>query len=347
MLRAPSLSHGVGRTPTLRVRHLAVLGVWVAACGGPAQIVTRDVAELNSPNGVSLNGVSLNGVSLNGVSLNGVSLNGVSLNGVSLNGVSLNGVSAGSGAITGVSGGANTTGAALVGAKLNGQLSNGTTLPLRIDAVRVGTAPDTDVQFYKVAFQGAGGWSPLCGTDSGGNAIEALVLAGRWNDQQGVVGGGARIEDDTAITFACLGRALAKCVLFGYKPWKSVTGVNLRNHHQACTRMLRADYCGDGTPHTVDGTPINLYDSLGIETDAASWNKESEWSASGATCVSQTSALRLQRTGTSVPACVSARVLTGCGAFRSGTLLVTEYNAPLVAKGWMTIDPIVEPLPIY
>ena len=79
-----------------------MLSVWVAACGGPAQIVTRDVAELDSPNGVSLNGVSLNGVSLNGVSLNGVSLNGVSLNGVS----------AGSGAITGVAGGANTTGAA-------------------------------------------------------------------------------------------------------------------------------------------------------------------------------------------------------------------------------------------
>ena len=48
----------------------------------------------------------------------------------------------------------------------------------------------------------------------------------------------------------------------GYKPWKTVGGVSLRDHHQTCTRVLRADYCGNGVSHTQDGTLINIWDTL-------------------------------------------------------------------------------------
>lgn len=33
-----------------------------------------------------------------------------------------------------------------------------------------------------------------------------------------------------------------------------------RAHVQACTRMAMADYCGDGRSHTMEGTPIAIYD---------------------------------------------------------------------------------------
>jgi len=48
----------------------------------------------------------------------------------------------------------------------------------------------------------------------------------------------------------------------GYKPWKVVNGQSLWAYHQACTRMMRADYCGDGRPHTREGTPIYIDDRL-------------------------------------------------------------------------------------
>jgi hypothetical protein len=41
--------------------------------------------------------------------------------------------------------------------------------------------------------------------------------------------------------------------------------------------------------------------------------------------VAPVSALRLQLLGIAVPQCVTNRVLSNCGTFRDGTLLVTEY----------------------
>ena len=57
--------------------------------------------------------------------------------------------------------------------------------------------------------------------------------------------------------------------------------------HQACTRMLRADYCGDGTPHTQDGTEVDVYDTLGIQSPQADSDMtfEAAWTADGSACV--------------------------------------------------------------
>ena len=54
--------------------------------------------------------------------------------------------------------------------------------------------------------------------------------------------------------------------------------------------MARADYCGDGASHTLDGTWIDIYDGLGIQKktlDDDGMMFEASWSVNGATCVSK------------------------------------------------------------
>lgn len=96
------------------------------------------------------------------------------------------------------------------------------------------------------------------GTIDAEGVAKALPLVGRWDET------GAHIDDGT-ITFACTNGALAKCARWGYKPWKTFKGKPLRDYHQACTRMVRADYCGNGVGHTQNGTPIDVYDRLGLQ----------------------------------------------------------------------------------
>jgi hypothetical protein len=53
--------------------------------------------------------------------------------------------------------------------------------------------------------------------------------------------------------------------------------------------MMRADYCGDGTPHTREGTLINVGDRLGIQRFDLEppLTFEAAWGAGGAVCVRQ------------------------------------------------------------
>jgi hypothetical protein len=109
--------------------------------------------------------------------------------------------------------------------------------------------------------------------------------------------GGDFIADTNLFSFGCTHAAIAKCVRMGYEPWKSIEEcddagvcrtVSLRAYHQACTRMVRADYCGDGQSHTTNGVPINVWDEPGIQErdDVSSeFIRDSEWSADGAVCV--------------------------------------------------------------
>ncbi len=265
--------------------------------------------------------MSTNGMSLNGMSLNGMSLNGMSLNGMSLNGMSLNGTQ-----LTGLKSGATVSGTALVGARMIGTLSNGSTLSLRINTAQTLAAPNTDVWAYSVSYALSGGtWAPLCGSST----TLAVALPGTWNGGSGVVGGGSWTASSTAFTFGCRGTALAKCVELGYKPWKTVNGVLLRNHHQACTRMIRADYCGDGKAWTQDGTPINVYDNLAIQTDASGTFKiDAEWLPTGARCVHL---LRDFQSGR--PTCYATKVKSGCGTFGLGALLINEYKPVATTSG--------------
>jgi hypothetical protein len=175
---------------------------------------------------------------------------------------------------------------ATVGAVLEARDEQGRPLRFRIDAV----APDADdrdgeIFLYTVSFQPAtaknGSWRPYCSPDKKGRRT-AIPLAGSWDAS------GAWSAGDGALTFACTSGAIGKCVRFGYKPWKTVEGRSLADYHAACVRMIRADYCGDGRPHTRNGTWVDIYDTLGIQSrvpdeTARAVLLEAGWSPQGAT----------------------------------------------------------------
>ncbi len=143
-------------------------------------------------------------------------------------------------------------------------------------------APGSDVWSYDLDIKLGGAWQPLC-LDNVGDPTDAILLANAWEPS------GERLASTPAsvMTFACRGAALAKCVEFGYRPWASVGGVSLSDAHQACTRMLRADYCGDGVAHTTNGTPVHVLDQLGIQNvdPNSQYVVEAEWGPNGAVCL--------------------------------------------------------------
>ncbi len=288
---------------------VAALGGCVDQDAAPNIIDTGETSqEVVSSNGISLNGISLNGISLNGTSLNGISLNGISLNGTSLNGSTLNGSLTSSGQT------------AKVGSKWTGTLSNGTTLDMRIDSAAQGTGSNADVGMYGVSYNSSSGWQRLCGSNTDGSAVLALAVPGVWNYNLGTTGGGGYTASTTQFTWSCRAKTIAKCVELGYKTW---TGRS--NHLSSCVRLLRADFCGNGTSYTVDGNTVNLYDNVGLQADAAAWMVEAEWTATGARCISKAKVTRWQQAGNTLPPCATA-LSTGstCGTFVNGALLVDE-----------------------
>jgi hypothetical protein len=242
-------------------------------------------APLIVSNDVELQGVELQGVELQGVELQGVELQGVELQGVELQGTQLTGVDCNGDVVSGSD---------FIGSTMVGVLSNAEPLTLRIDAITPSADPDVDL--FTVSYQDGAGWTSLCG-ESNGAPIKAIPLMGRWDSSRGTVSGGSYIDDPTMFTFACRTAVLAKCVAMGYKPWESVTECDegsctersLRHFHQACTRMMRADYCGDGMPHTQNGRTINVWDNFAIQeresVHGTHWKREAEWEPTGAMCI--------------------------------------------------------------
>jgi hypothetical protein len=162
------------------------------------------------------------------------------------------------------------------------------------------------------------GWGPAC-TDANGFPTQSILLDDVWNPKTG-----AKISPRPAgaMTMACRGAALAKCVEFGYAPWKVQAGVSLADYHQACTRMVRADYCGDGQTHTVNGTKIHVLDQIGVQK-VDPWAKyviEAEWGPDGAVCLNPSNTrLANQTIGCKLPTCGTS--FASGGLIQSGKLV--------------------------
>ncbi|HWN67707.1 MAG TPA: ADYC domain-containing protein [Haliangium sp.] len=107
-------------------------------------------------------------------------------------------------------------------------------------------------------------WQDACADEPGGSGM-GLFVDGRWGSDGAWYPGG--------YTFSCARGVIAKCARsWGYKPWKTLTTdhgrVSLHPLHLACTRAARADYCGDGTPHTREGVLIGMSNGHGLNPRA-------------------------------------------------------------------------------
>ncbi len=323
-----------------------------------ARAVTVNGISMNglSLNGLSLNGVSLNGLSLNGISLNGISLNGISLNGISLNGISLNGISLNGTDFTGtleINGEwQERSGAEIIGtvfaleAEVDDEL-----VPLELmieDRYSDVESGFDDIQLYELRVRVAGDeeWIDPC-EDENGIGHPAIPLENYWDSESG-----DRIDDPDVISWSCTTGVLAHCIQWGYRPWaeaedckkknkkgewKKCSDVSLRDHHQACTRMARADYCGDGDTWTVTGTEIDIWDNLEpqLQVRAGDWDIEAEWRPDGAWCLNDIRQQGWKEEGL-YPSCSKKkdkqwkRRASRCGKLKhKKSLIVSSFNGDL------------------
>jgi hypothetical protein len=87
------------------------------------------------------------------------------------------------------------------------------------------------------------------------------------------------LDDQGQVQLMCSSGAIVKCVRWGYPP-------AMRALHQACVRMVRADYGGDDATATRDGTRIMFCDRSGVHACPDDGRiLEAAWSPTGATCV--------------------------------------------------------------
>lgn len=172
-------------------------------------------------------------------------------------------------------------GGALIGAVVvGGDLEHGRTA-VRIDRLRP-DPDDAEITLYDLSVRDAktGDWNPVCDPDNRG-VSGGFFLAGSWNT------GGKHLHDEK-FSVSCTSGAIGKCVRAGYKPWKIASdGRSMWDYHQACVRVIRADYCGNGISHTRNGVLINIIDRLTPEEPSSGLEFEAAWTPEGASCVAR------------------------------------------------------------
>ena len=198
---------------------------------------------------------------------------------------------------------------------------------LRIDAVeRDPRDPEGEVVLYVLSRQdpATGAWRELCAPDPDGRRL-GFPLAGA------VTSDGRHVETPGHFRVTCTAGAEGKCVRLGYKPWRRLPGGgSLAPHHQACVRLLRADYCGDGIGHTRDGTPVDIFDRVGIQAAALApgMGFEAAWGPEGAVCVRRTrlpDVLALDELAASCPR-LAGRLGGGCDESAPALLYDRSYD---------------------
>jgi hypothetical protein len=133
---------------------------------------------------------------------------------------------------------------------------------VRLDAVDRDPGSRDEVLRHRFAVIGSdGARAELCEADPDGDRWAIPVL-----------------DDSGEIQLVCSSGAIVKCVRWGYPP-------AMRALHDACVRMVRADYGGDGATATRDGTQIAFCDRSGVHPCGDGRILEAAWSPTGAACV--------------------------------------------------------------
>jgi hypothetical protein len=177
----------------------------------------------------------------------------------------------------------------LIGAVLDVIDDTGRLVTVRIDGVARDPADaDGDVWLHRLSILDlpTGVWRELC-TPGPDGTVAAFPVAGGW------ISDGTHLRGSSGFIVSCTSGAIGKCVRLGYKPWREVGGESLWDYHQACVRAIRADYGGDGTGHTRDGTLVDIFDRLRIQPPepdprGPALEFEAAWGPDGAVCVRRT-----------------------------------------------------------
>ncbi len=236
----------------------------------------------------------------NGVKMNGVKMNGVKMNGIALGNITLHVNQVGNGSVQALTDDLTTsyTDAQLKGAVLVAAMQDGTLAQFRVDDVQY--SPSFGGNLYTVSIYDGTSWQPACGYDPSGYyapptvPIPTVPLFGVWD-----LATGDYSPDPSTFTFGCINAAIGKCVTWGYVPWNATQtecqggtchNIDMSEVHMACTRLVRADYCGNGVYHTVTGTGLDVYDTFGIQTRSgvSGYSLEAEWAPDGGHCINHT-----------------------------------------------------------
>ncbi|MCY1055066.1 ADYC domain-containing protein [Nannocystis sp. SCPEA4] len=294
-----------------------------------------DAVDMGDPEDVGDESIQMRACHDNGIELNGTRFNGTRFNGTWFNGIKLILAQLAEGAtkksLTGWSLVAGTSelqawssagellrGDELTGARLYWLVDDGKQqqeVTVRIVGVTQSwDRPDIYFTDLDVRF-GDSAWESLC-TDGEGDPTEAIVVPGYFDSRTADWLPGGQGE----LAVACRGTAAGKCLEWGYRMWAKQGGISLADHYRACTRMVRADYCGNNVPHTENGTVIDVSDGLSpaILEPETSWPIEAKWGPQGAVCLNQPRKLSHSR----------AQVIAECKAAGRGPLPYCNQTEP-------------------
>ncbi|AVP99057.1 hypothetical protein C7S18_18600 [Ahniella affigens] len=173
----------------------------------------------------------------------------------------------------------------LVGAEL--QLGTAGTLQV-LSASKDPSARFDEVWLYQLQLRPTGAlmFQSFCAPDPYGDT-RVVVYQGYFDQDRRYV------ADATRFSLSCVSGVEAKCLRWGYLPWRTApaNGASLEPYYTACINMARADYCGNDAPSTRNGTAIDIYDRVGVQTSDASITDmafEAGWNEHGAVCVAHT-----------------------------------------------------------
>jgi hypothetical protein len=260
---------------------------------------TSEVAQ----NGMNMQGMNMQGMNMQGMNMQGMNMQGMNMQGFLLAGATMTGsnlvnVYVDKGEVVAERDGVTVRGTGLVGAHFFAQVANSdesvtAQVEYRVTAIvaesSVYDPTHTGATYLYTLEQSTGTdtWAPACDADVDGRRV-AIPIAATFDTH------GDRHVTAGQFTFGCTTGVVAKCYRWGYRPWLTGYG-DMAAMHWTCTRVARADYCGDGTSHTHDGTWINVWDTLpapgpiqrhGGLLPPLGMLFEAGWNTGGAVCLS-------------------------------------------------------------
>lgn len=213
----------------------------------------------------------------------------------------------------GLLGGTTLRGPALIGSILVFDLGDGVELPVTItdyEDVPSWATGSPAVAAYGLSYADLG--EPLLeqsickGTLVDPLQAAVVILAGERYDQASKT---VIPNQGDWITLGCAGSATAKMALLGYGPNGDLGGQGAPAsvaQRQATLKMITADYCGDGTSYTVDGTPLAWENVDGsVMPSSTPGASEAIWTDQGALCLDTPRVVERGEVACALPTCAN------------------------------------------